>query len=437
MAHPDESFRKNLEHFEAPTLENDAAFARMPKGDQENHLFFVKCANRAYALARKNGIPEDYQATLEMYKDLEGFKRINQGLGFDAKHNAYGVVSYEDIYARDTAISRTIYKSSIFEQLGITIRTMASPKWQIKQYRLTAQERPQIARDFHDPNLVRFKKGHKMTEGIGLQIGVALGWQEMQEAQGGLWDEMAILQSHASEIFGVTKSRMSFRGSDFYKAQFNDGSIAAAIGRSGLLNDANHQTFEAGDLSNLDDVVTADGEVNDSIYTALCDLDPSRLRQNHKKVLVSSRGIFAETLLETHRDSYRQKTDLQRINEKYFMTGQVDGWLITDQVYHDSTNAAITPAKTAQDMWLIAIGPELQNLHVIYPTQVLPMNDKEFNEDFKEIIIYAHAMQFMHVDTTINVWPATVAADVETTIAGEDLREGMIDMSRYLGQAFA
>jgi hypothetical protein len=437
MTHTSESFKANLKHFEAPNPDNDREFARLDPHDQETHLFFVKCANRAYANARKNGIPEDYRAVLDYYRDLEGFKRINQGLGYDAKSNAYGVLSYEDIYARDTAISRTIYRSSVFEQLKVPIKTMGSPKWQIKQYRLTAEERPQITNTFHQPNLVRFYKGHKLTEGVGLQLGVALGWQEMQEAQGGLWDHMAILQSHASEIFGVTKSRMSFRGVDFYKAQFADGSKASDVGRTGLLNDANHQTFEAGDLTNLDDVVTGDGEVHDSIFTGLNDLDPSRLRQDHKKYIVSSRGIFGETLLETHRDSYKQKTDLQRIHESYFMTGMLDGWLITDQVYHDPTNAAITPAVAAQDMWILAIGPDLVNMHVIYPTQILPMNDKEFVDDFKEMIIYAQACQFMHVDTTVNVWPGTVAADVTTLTTGAMLREGMVNLSKHLGQAFA
>jgi len=438
MVHTSENFKENLQHFEAPTEENDSEFARLSPHDRATHMFFVKCANRAYALSRKNGIPEDYRAVLDYYKELDGFKRINQGLGFDAKKNSAGVLSYEDIYARDTAISRTVYRSAVFEQLGVAKKTMGTPKWQIKQYRLTAEERPQITNTFHAPNLVRFKKNAKITEGIGLQIGIALGWQEMQEAQGGLWDHMAILQSHASEIFGVTKSRMSFRGYDYYKAQFADGTKASDIGRTGLWNDANAQTFAAGDLTNLDEVVTADGEVNDSIFTALNDLDPSRLRQNHKKILVSTRGVFGETLLETHRDANRQKTDLQRIYESYFMSGQVDGWLVTDQIYHDSSNAVITPAKEAQAMGIIAVGPELQNVHVIYPTQVLPMNDKEFSEDFKEMLIYAQAIQYMNVDTTINLFPLTVNAAAMTTLTdGASLREGMVDLSKYLGQAFA
>ena len=424
-----------LTHFEGPTLDNDAHYARLNPSERATHDHFVRAMNKAFAHAKQYGIPENYRAVLDYYRELDGFKRINQGLSL--KQNDAGVVAYEDIYARDTAIARTVYRASVFDQLPLDTVTMATPKWQIKQYRLTGRQNPQITDSFTSPSLVKFDKSAALTQGIGLQIGVALGWQEMSEAAGGLWDHMAVLQSHAAEIFGLHKSRMGFRGTDFTGASFQDGSDAASWLRYGLLNNASNQTFEAGDLSNLDDNVTADGEVHDSIYTALADLDPARLRQDHQKYIISSRGIFGETLLESHRDANRQKTDLTRILESYFDTGAIQGWMHTDQVYKSTDTNATAPAVAAQDMWLIALGPELVKNHVIYPTQVLPMADKEFEQDFKEIMIYAHAIQFAHVDTTVNLFPCTIAADVTTTTTGVIYPEGMLDVERYARQRFS
>jgi hypothetical protein len=429
----EKSYRENLKHFEAPNIDNDTYFASLTPDRQESHLYFVRCANKAFADAVKFGIPEDYRANLEYYNSLDAWKRINEG---DSIKNA--LVAFEDIYARDTAIARTIYRNSQWEKLGVDKETLANPRWQIKQYRTTGKERPQFTQEFSEPTFVKFQKNQNFDQGIGIQLGIQLGWQEMREAEGGLWEPLAILQSHAAEIFGVTKSRMSFRGIDIYKASFKDGSGAAAFGSTGLINDGSMVAFTAGDLTNLDAEVTGDGEVHDSIHTALEALDSARLLQDHRKILITSRGVAAEPLLEIHRDSYRQKSDMVRIRESYFDTGFLDGWMATDQIFHASDNLSIAPAAAVEQMMgVFALGPSLVREKIIYPTQVLPMADKEFVDDFKEIMIFAHCIQYQNVDTTINVFPAVMDDGMTSTTQGLRIKEGMIDMGMLTRQAFA
>jgi len=191
-----------------------------------------------------------------------------------------------------------------------------------------------------------------------------------------------------------------------------------------LLNDANVQAFTSGDLTNLDANVSADNEVNDSIWTALG--LTNKIYQPHKKYLITTRGVAAETLLESHRDTYAQKLDLHRIREKYFDTGILSGWLVSDQML----NAAAGTTST-QMIALACIGPSLVKKHYIYPQQTLSMNDKKFAGDYRECMIFAQAIQYMNVDTSNNAFPLIIDDSITTTTDGSQIPEGWFDVNKY------
>ena len=60
------SYKANLQHFEAPCVEND--LGRLNQVQIEKQQVFTNRANAAYAYVRENGIPEGYAETIEVYK---------------------------------------------------------------------------------------------------------------------------------------------------------------------------------------------------------------------------------------------------------------------------------------------------------------------------------------------------------------------------------
>jgi hypothetical protein len=406
------TWKQNLQHFEGPTVEQDSHFARMNEAGQATYLRYVSRANMAYARAKKYGIPKDYEESLKTIK--EDVKRVNVDIP----------INYEELYALDTALSYTIWEVDQFSKLKITIKTQKRPNWQIKQYRVGTEEWPRATREFNNPRFLRLTQSDKWTEGLGLYIGVQMSWQTIKESAGGLWDPLSVLNQKAGEKFGLMKSRMGFRGFDSYKLMGDAGRTPAFVKATGLLNDSNIQAFTAGDLVNLDANITGDNEVNDSIWTALSKFN--KCYQPHKKWLITTRGVAAETILESHRDSYAQKLDLHRIVDKYFDTGILAGWLVTDQML----NAAAS-TKTTQSIAIVGVGPSLVKQEIIYPTQRLSMNDKKFAGDFKEVLLWAGAIQYMNVDTSNNVFPATIDSSITSTVAGAQIPQGIFDVYKW------
>ena len=408
-----ESYKENLKHFEGPNPENDTVWYQMTEDQRTKYNTYVQRANRYYANARKNGIPEDYAEYFKIMK--EDLRRVNATVD----------LNYEEIYALDTAFTRTIWDMDHYSQLGVPVKSMTDPRWQEKGYRLTSHEWPRETREFNNVRFLRISQADGFSDGFGLYMGITMSWQQIKESGGGLWDPLAVLNQQGAEKFGLMKSRVGFRGYDAYNLAGDDGETPAYVSATGLLNHASAQAFQGG--AGSDEDLQADGDVLVTIKNALTLFD--KVYVPHRKILVTSRGVAAETLQEAHRDTYAQKLDLHRIYEKFFATNMIDGWFVTDQVYN-----AGTPANNAQDMYLVGIGDMCQHDTLVYPLQKLTMNDKKFAGDYREAMIWGRIMTYKQADTTNNAFPlAAVAAACTTADAGQWIPQGWFDPMKYLG----
>lgn len=405
------SHKADLQHFEGPTVEQDTHFAKLDAEAQGRYNTYVNRANKAYASAKQFGFPADMVESLKTIQ--EDLKRVNLDVP----------INMEEIYALDTAFTRTIWDIDMYSKLKVPISPMTNPRWQSKGYRVSIEEEPRATREFNNPRFWRLTQADGFSDGFGIYQGITMSWQTIKESGGGLWDPLAVLNQQGAEKFGLMKSRIGFRGYDVYKLKGDDGQTPSYVSATGLLNNASAQAFQGG--AGSDEDLQAAGDVLVTIKNALTLFD--KLYTPHKKVLITSRGVAAETLLESHRDTYSQKLDLHRIREKYFDTGMIDGWLITDQVY----NAGI-PANTAQDMYLVGIGPGTMHDVLPYPMQKLTMNDKKFAGDYREVMIWGRIMEYKQADTTNNVFPlAAVAAACTTAGTGVELPQGWFDVKKY------
>jgi hypothetical protein len=199
---------------------------------------------------------------------------------------------------------------------------------------------------------------------------------------------------------------------------------AADLGITGLYNDGNLQTAQFGVG---DENVTADGDIEAGIATALADLD--KVYVPHRKVLISTRGYAVESMRADHRDTYTGVTDFERVLQRYFDTGIISDWIVTDQI---SKGAAVLPAVAEQRAGIFCIGESTVAEHVIYPVQTLPVNTKMYDGDLAEMTIFANAIAFNKADTTENAFPATVCTGVITSSeTGAWFPQGRLDIGRW------
>lgn len=399
------SWRKDIQHFEGPKEEHGDEF-----GPRMNN--FTQYCNYAFAWVRKNGFPEYYKPTIEYYK--------NKGVRTNA-----GPINFEELYALDTAIARTVYQVDVSQMLDLPTSVMPQPRFEMKEYLVQSEETPRFTKYFRNPQFIRLKESSEFANGIGLILGISIPWSEIRTSGGGLWSPRAIMMEELAAKFGIQKSRRVFLGTSCEDAYGDDGQNASGYGITGLFNSATPavQTFEAGDLTNLDDDVTADTEVNESIWTAMGDF--AKVYAPHKKVLITTPGIAAETIMETHRDTYQQRLDAEYIKAKWFDNGKISKWITTNQLYNT------TPAVGNQQMMLIGIAPSLVQRKIIYPTQMMPLANKMYEEDIHEVMIFADIVKVKKQDTTTNATPVTVAADVTATTTGGPIGEGLFMLGNY------
>ena len=405
------NYKQDLQHFEGPNADQDTIYKRMTDDQQASYGKYVDRVNSAYAYARKNGIPQDY---LNAHKEMKDVFRANTNVE----------INMEELYALDAGYTKTIWDMDLYSQLGVPSSPMAHPRWQSKGYRVTAYEQPRATKEFNNPRFFRLGQADGFSDGFGIYIGVAMSWQTIRESGGGLWDPLAVLNQQGAEKMGLMKSRVGFRGYDAYGLKGDDGQTPSYVSATGLLNHSSSQTFQGG-IDN-DEVLTDTGDVHRTIQNALTLF--SKLYAPHKTVLITTRGVLAETLIEDNRDTYAQKTDLHRIKETFFDTGMIDGWMVTDQC----ANATEVPAVAEQQLYLVGIGPQCQHDVLPYPLQKLTLNDKKYANDYREVMIWGRIMEYKQADTTNNDFPlGAVAGACTTEFTGEWLKQGWVDLNKY------
>jgi len=390
------SHKENMQHFEAPTIDND--LGRLTAKQIRQQVKFTNVANARYDYVRRNGFPVGYKETAEEYK--KAYKKQNAG-----------PINLEDVYALDSAVSQTIWDNDIFSQIGIPTHVMNKPRFQIKDYLAQSNEWPRFSTQFRSPVFMHLKESSQFSNGMGMHLGISIPFTEIRESQGALWGPREIMMQELSAKFGLHKSRRGFLGDSCANAYWDDGSTATR-GITGLFNHASNQTFEAG--IGLDDIVTDPGDMEATIRTGLTDL--KKTYQAGKYVIASTSGFASQMFLE--RDTYQQQLDSVRVKEimsiitKYAKAGTWGGWYCTEQLYNG------TPHEDHQQMMIMKVSPSLMNRHLVYPQQMMPMANKNYEADIQENMIFGDILQVKKVDTTNNAFPITIAASVTADTTG-------------------
>ncbi len=391
------TFEADLQHFEAPTIEND--LGRLNEQQIRDQTVFTNRANAAYAFVRHNGFPDGYREGLEMYQS------------FARKNNA-NAINLEDLYALDHAVSRTIWDIDVFSKMGIPTTTMDKPRFELKDYLVQSMDWPAFTTQFREPVFIQLSEESQFTNGIGLHMGISMPFTEIRESAGALWGPLSVMTQELAAKMGLQKSRRGFLGTSCLNARSDDGSAAAGYGITGLFNASGNQTFEAG--AGGDDDVTAAGDIEVSIRVALTDL--KKAYQPGKFYIVSTSGFASEMYL--HRDTYQATLDTKRVKELlgiirgFQKNGSWGGWWVTEQLY------AGAPAVGNQQCMVFKAAPSLINRKYIYPQQTLAMANKTYPNDIQENHIFADMIQVKKIDSTNNAVPITIAADVTSSTTG-------------------
>lgn len=388
------SFKSDMQHFKPPTVDNDGN--RLTPAQIIRARDFASRANMAYAWVRQNGFP---LGTEEYVKKLQ--ERIASHRG-----NA-SLANFEEIYALDVTVARVTYDSDVFSKLGIPTEVMTRPRFEQKEYLAETEGKVQFTTTFKNPTFLQLKSSSQFVNGVGLNIGVSLSWQDIAESEGGLWDPKSILMMEAAEKMGIQKSRRGFLGTACLDNYSDDGMKATNWGITGAFNISGAQTFEAG--IGADDNVQDQGDLEFTVRAGITKF--RTVRAPGRYVIVSTGGIASHMYYE--RDTYQQQLDMERVKQLLSLipNGEWGGWWVTEQLY------AGTPAAGAQQMMIMKIGPTTMRKKVIYNTQWLPMYGK-YPEDFVENMIYADMFQVKKANTTINAVPIAIAATITADSTG-------------------
>ncbi len=408
--HTSESFGKNLQHFEGLNPDNDTLFHRLTTDEKDSHAKFVNRANSAYATARKAGLPEWFKPYMDEVKTLN---RKNAPINFEA------------LYALRTSFGETIWDNDISALIGVPSGPLPNPRWDVKDYTLSSFEWPRLSRSFRNPTFIHMNETSQMNHGIGIYLGMSMSFTELAESGGGLWSPQAVLQNQLAQKFGLVKSRRFFLGSSYWQAAQDDGEDGADLGITGFYNASGIQTCKIGVGDNE---VTADGDIEYGIEVGLLPAF-SKVYTPHKKVLISTRGYAAESMLQGHRDTYGI-SDFEHVCKKFFDTGIISDWIVTDQLI---VGAAVLPAAAAEQCaMLVGVGEGTMREDIVYPTQTLPFNQKIFNDDLAEVTIFGNITYYLKADTTNNAFPACKADAVGTsTGTGAWLPQGRLDVGKF------
>ena len=409
MTHTSESYKQNLQHFEAPNEENDQFWKRTPAELRETHNKLVSRANQAYAWARKNGVPEWFK---EYEAECKKCWRSNAPVNFEA------------VYGLRSAFGQTIYDNDISAQIGVPSFAMDKVRWYMKDYTLKSFEWPRLSRAFRNPAFLNIGESSEFDNGIGMYLGLSFSFSELAESTGGLWSPQAVAQSQLGQKFGLTKSRRFFLGSSYYGALQDDGEDGADLGITGLFNATGIQT---GNTGVGDNIITTAHDFSTGLSTLLALFD--KVYVPHEKVLITTRGVFDEMLRDATRDTYTGVTQFERVLQKYFDTGQISRWIITDQLKVPASGTV--PAVAEQQAIIVGVGQDTLGEALVYPTQTLPLDNKLYASDFAEVTIFGNIIKYWKADTTNNAFPAAKnSGDMTTTSTGAWLRQGTVDLGR-------
>lgn len=413
-----------FEQFEGPNIENDEWFANLPEERRNEVTAFVNSANSDLDVARRD--PSVLVPLFERLNSIQEYCEANPQV--ELKLNSSNV-NVEALYALEKTLSRVVYDADVFNQLMVfgncsTVLTGADRRWAIKEYLLDSQGWPVFTQAFRNPTYIHLRESSQYKNAMGMAMGISMNWVDMAMQEGGLWDPYVETLRELGVKFGVHHDRYGWLGTACANAVNDDGASVTTI--TGLYNDAGNQSFASG--AGADNDVTADGDMAYSIEVAMDDL--SQQLKPGKRVLVTTKGPATETVLQIHDHAYTNESEYSQIKRKYFTGGNAgimpvcDAWFVSQGL--NATNAS-APAVNTGGMMLADIGPGLIEHKILFPMQLIPLQNKMFPSDIHEVMLTADVVQIRKQNTSVNCVPITVATGAITST-----RVGFVRAGRFM-----
>jgi hypothetical protein len=319
------------------------------------------------------------------------------------KHNVASQLTQEQLYEIDTVFAQTYYDNNITSQILAPItEVMSAPRWQSKMYTVSGDKYPNFVEKSFD-NIAWFKLGidQSFEGGLGQIIGYHLPWNVIDESKEGIYDIVSWHGLKAGVMMGKNWEERYWYGS----AGLN---TTGDIGVTGFMNEADLSQAYGG------------GAGDDNNFTAALDIDYTvkrflgALRTVYggasDVVIVSTAGVAEELL--SHDQATTGLTELEVLWKKYFATGAVQEWWICNELAQE------TLATGKQAFIMFKRSRETMAREIIYPLQTMPVMNKTWAKDVKEVMLQADICKWRNVSAAIPAIHTTVVVDCTTTNVG-------------------
>jgi len=410
--------------FEGPTIDNDEWFADLPEERRNQITAFVASANSDLDAVRRD--PSLLVPLVERLNAISAYCEANPQV--ETKINSANV-NLEALYALERTLSRVVYDSDVFNQVmafgnATSVLTGADRRWAIKEYLLDSQGWPVFTQAFREFSYIHLRESSQFKNAMGMAMGISMNWVDMAMSEGGLWDPYVEALRELGVKFGVHHDRYGWLGTACANAVNDDGASVTTI--TGLYNDAGNQTFATG--AGADNNVADDGDMPFSFEVGLDDL--SQQLKPGKRVVVTTKGPATETILMAHDHAYTGESEYSQIKRKYFTAGNAgvmpvcDAWFVSQGL--NATNAS-APAVNTGGMMIADIGPGLIEHKILFPMQLIPLQNKMYPSDIHEVMLTADVVQIRKQNTSVNCVPITVATGAITST-----RVGYVRAGRFM-----
>ena len=383
-------------YFDWSTLEKDHFLQKWNTGPQAQT--FIEDVIRYLSMnlteqkkyLRANNVSANYREHYEYLKNA--FPVLNA--------NPTGL-TIDQILGQDRHFHRTYYNNNTFAQIlstvpGCTRVLEGGKKWEIKHHDLTNYEWPKFTRDFTNLGVVNVGPEGVKSSGMGWGAEYRIPFTVIEEAAGGIYDIDYWHIFFLSTKMGIFGDERGWLGS---KGENTTGKGATNL--YGLHNwtDLAGNTATATQLpggGSTDEVLTAGkADFDDLFVTFLGNFRTYKVYGGGKNVLVSTSGISDEMFVNDSAVG-AEKTLYQMMQDKWFRSGQVDSWWVTNNLEYD------TNALTNQRVMMMKLSPNYIKRTIVYPLQRKAIMDKRYSDDVAFAYITGDILQ-VYQHTAISV----------------------------------
>jgi hypothetical protein len=307
-------------------------------------------------------------------------------------------LTIEQILAQDRHFHRTYVNNNIFGQImaryGLT-RYMEGKKWEIKHHKLTNYGWPKFSHDFKDLGFIHVGPEGVKDVGYGWGAAYEIPFTTIDMAAGGTYDPdywSLFFLAQAMGIFGDERGFLGGSGRNttnkgapnlfgLYNWTVPKGVRGTAAYRDGIISPTDYG-FSQGKT-----------DFEQCFRDALTAFKGNSVFSGGGKpvAFVTTAGIADETYV--HDSTVGDlKTEYQVLQHKWFMTGPLDSWYISDNL---TSTATASIAKDTQRWLMFVASPNYIRRTVVYPLQrkILSERFKTYPDDIAFAYITGDILQ--------------------------------------------